>query len=68
MGMDGDSMSALVFDAMTPFSRETPSNRVVKEADCRHSYATKTTILRRGDCYGEEVSRFDGDNICSSFP
>ncbi|CAM9257277.1 unnamed protein product, partial [Pylaiella littoralis] len=28
---------------------------VVKEADCRHSYATKKTILRRGDCYGEEL-------------
>ena len=32
-------------------------NRVIKEVGSRRSFAKQNTVLRRGDCYGEEVSR-----------
>ena len=33
------------------------TNRAIKEVGSRRSFAKQNTVLRRGDCYGEEVNR-----------
>lgn len=33
-----------------------PLDRVIKEAGSRRSFSRQRTVLRRGDCYGEEVT------------